>query len=256
MTTIADRLAREYPDANKGSGVLVEPIRDGIVGANLQTTSMFLLGVVGVVLLLCCANVANLLLARTTARVREMAVRSAMGAGRGRIVRQLLTESLVLAASGGVLGIVVGAAILRSAPALIPSGLLPAAVTPSFDLRVVLFGLVAALAVGVVFGVVPAWQATGLSLARVMASESRSTTSGGRRLRGLLVSGEVAAAVLLLCGAGLLIQTLLTLLRSETGYRSASESVLTLDFSVSTGRARATPPARQCRFSTTRSRAT
>ena len=235
LTTIADRLAREYPDANKGTGVLVEPIRDGIVGANLQTTSMFLLGVVGVVLLLCCANVANLLLARTTARVREMAVRSAMGAGRGRIVRQLLTESLVLAASGGVLGIVVGAAILQAAPALIPSGLLPAAVTPSFDLRVVMFGLVAALAVGVVFGVVPAWQATGLSLARVMASESRSTTSGGRRLRGLLVSGEVAAAVLLLCGAGLLIQTLLTLLRSETGYRSASESVLTLDFSVSTG---------------------
>ena len=124
LTVIADRLAREYPDANKGTGVLVEPIRDGIVGANLQTTSMFLLGVVGVVLLLCCANVANLLLARTTARVREMAVRSAMGAGRGRIVRQLLTESLVLAASGGVLGIVVGAAILQSAPALIPSGLI------------------------------------------------------------------------------------------------------------------------------------
>jgi putative ABC transport system permease protein len=235
LTTIADRLAREYPDANKGAGALVEPIRDGIVGANLQTTTMFLLGVVGVVLLLCCANVANLLLARTTARVREMAVRSAMGAGRGRIVRQLLTESLVLAAAGGVLGIVVGAAILQSAPALIPPGLLPAAVTPSFDLRVVIFGLIAALAVGVVFGVVPAWQATGLSLARVMASESRSTTSGSRRLRGLLVSVEVAAAVLLLCGAGLLIQTLLTLLRSETGYRSARESVLTLDFSVSTG---------------------
>ena len=150
-------------------------------------------------------------------------------------MRQLLTESLVLAAAGGLLGIFVGAAILQSAPALIPTGLLPAAVTPSFDLRVVTFGLIAAVAVGVVFGVVPAWQATGMSLASVMKSESRSTTSGGRRLRGLLVSGEVAAAVLLLCGAGLLLQTLLTLVRSETGYRSASESVLTLDFSVSTG---------------------
>ena len=107
--------------------------------------------------------------------------------------------------------------------------------TPSFDLRVVSFGLIAAIAVGVVFGVVPAWQATRMSLASVMASESRSTTSSGRRLRGLLVSGEVAAAVLLLCGAGLLLQTLWTLVRSETGYRSPSESVLTLDFSVSTG---------------------
>ena len=107
--------------------------------------------------------------------------------------------------------------------------------TPSFNLRVVSFGLIAAIAVGVVFGVVPAWQATRMSLASVMASESRSTTSSGRRLRGLLVSGEVAAAVLLLCGAGLLLQTLWTLVRSETGYRSPSESVLTLDFSVSTG---------------------
>ena len=122
LTTIANRLAHEYPEANKGAGVNVEPIRDGIVGANLQTTSLFLLGVVGVVLLLCCANVANLLLARTTARVREMAVRSAMGAGRGRIVRQLLTESLVLAAAGGLLGMLVGAAILQSAPALIRQG--------------------------------------------------------------------------------------------------------------------------------------
>jgi len=232
---IAERLAREYPEANKGAGVIVEPVRTGIVGSDLQTTSVFLLGVVGIVLLLCCANVANLLLARATARAREIAVRSALGAERGRIIGQLLTESLVLAVVGGTLGIGVGAAILAAAPGLIPPGLLPPAVAPAFDVRVVMFGLAAALAVGIVFGLIPAWQATGASLASVMASESRSATSTGSRIRSLLVAGEIAAAVVLLCGAGLLLQTLLTLVGGETGYRAPGESVLTLDFSVRTG---------------------
>jgi putative ABC transport system permease protein len=236
LNVIAERLAHAYPEANKDTGVIVEPIRAGIVGSDLATTSMFLLGVVGFVLLLCCANVANLLLARAAACSREIAVRSALGAARGRIIRQLLTESLVLAVLGGMLGIGVGAAILRAGPALIPPGLLPAAVTPAFDGRVVLFGLAAALAVGVVFGVIPAWQATGGSLAGAMAFESRSSTSTSRRFRSLLVSGEVAAAVVLLCGAGLLLQTLLKLVGGDTGYRATSESVLTLDFSVPTGK--------------------
>ena len=236
LDVIADRLAREYPEPNKGTGVVVEPIRGGIVGRDLQTTSLFLLGVVGFVLLLCCANVASLLLARATARAREIAVRSALGAPRGRIIRQLLTESLVLAVLGGALGIGLGAAVLTAAPALIPAGLLPAAVTLVFDMRVVLFGLAAALVVGAAFGVFPAWQATGTSLVSVMSSESRSATASGGRLRSLLVAGEVAAAVLLLCGAGLLLQTLLTLVGGDTGYRSASASVLTLDFSVPTGK--------------------
>ena len=236
LAVIAERLAREYPEPNQGTSVIVEPVRAGIVGSDLQTTSIFLLGVVGCVLLLCCANVGNLLLARATARSREIAVRSALGAERRRIVQQLLTESLVLAAMGGGLGIGVGAAILKAAPALIPPGLLPAAVTPAFDVRVVLFGLAAALAVGVGFGMVPAWQATGTSLVSVLSSESRSVTATGSRLRSLLVASEVAAAVVLLCGAGLLLQTVLTLVRGGTGYRSTSESVLTLDFSVRTGK--------------------
>jgi putative ABC transport system permease protein len=236
MTAIGDRLAREYPESNKGASVIVEPIRAGIVGSDLQTTTVFLLGVVGFVLLLCCANVANLLLARATARAREIAVRAALGAERGRIIRQLLTESLVLAAIGGTLGLGIGAAIFKAAPALISPGLLPPSVTPAFDMRVVLFSAAASLVVGVLFGLIPAWQATGVSLASVMASESRSSTSRGSRLRKLLVSSEVAAAVLLLCGAGLLVKTLLTLVSGDPGYRAAGESVMTLDFTLRSGK--------------------
>ena len=236
LDVVARRLAAAYPETNKNAGVVVQPLRAGIVGSDLQTTSLLMLGVVGFVLLLCCANVANLLLARATARAREIAVRTALGAERGRIVRQLLTESLVLAAVGGVAGVGIGATLLGAAPALIPSGLLPAVVTPTLDARVVVFGIAAACGVGIIVGLIPAWQATAESLTSVMGSQNRSVTSGGSRLRRLIVSGEVAAAVLLLCGAGLLLQTMLTLLGGDTGYRSAGDSVLTLDFSVPTNK--------------------
>jgi putative ABC transport system permease protein len=235
LTSIAARLARDFPQENKGLGLQVEPLRNGMMGPDLQLTSMFLLGIVGFVLLMCCANVANLLLARGSARARELAVRTALGAGRARIVTQLLTESLVLAALGGGLGLVLGAAILRAAPSVIPPGLLPPVVQLSFDGRIVGFGALASLAVGVLFGLLPAWQATGRSLTGALTTESRSATAGGGRLRGMLVSGEVAAAVLLLCGAGLLLRTLLVLLSVDTGYRVPSDQVLTLDFSLPFG---------------------
>jgi putative ABC transport system permease protein len=219
LQAVADGLAREFPQTNNGRSVRLEPMHDTMIGSDLKSTSMLFLGVVGFVLLICCANVANLLLARATARTRELAVRAALGAGRQRIVRQLITESVVLSVIGGALGVIVGWAILRAAPAMIPEGLLPATVTLQFDLRVVAFCALAALSVGLLFGVAPAWQATSLSSPVSLASGSRTVTGGGR-LRQLLVVGEVMTAVLLLFGAGLLLRTLLAVESYDRGYRA------------------------------------
>ena len=223
---MAAGLARDFPQTNVGRGVRLEPMHDTMIGSDLKVTSMLFLGVVGFVLLICCANVANLLMARASARTRELAVRAALGAGRRRIIRQLLTESLVLSVIGGGLGLAIGATILRAAPALIPQGLLPGAVTLAFDLRVVGFCAAAALTIGVLFGLAPAWQATTISTVAAMGADTRTTTGGGGRLRNLLVVGEVAMAVLLLFGAGLLLRTLMAVESFDRGYRA--ESVLTM----------------------------
>lgn len=226
LSAVATGLAAEFPQTNAGRGVRLEPMHDTLIGGDLKTTSLLFLGVVGFVLLICCANVANLMLARATARARELAVRSALGAGRRRIIRQLLTESVVLSLIGGALGLGVGAAILQVAPAVIPEGLLPATVTIAFDLRVVAFCIAAALLIGVIFGIAPAWQATSISASEAMGADSRTTTGGGGRLRSWLVTGEVATAVLLLVGAGLLLRTLIAVESFDRGYRA--DGVLTM----------------------------
>ncbi|MCA1650430.1 MAG: FtsX-like permease family protein, partial [Acidobacteria bacterium] len=226
LGAVAAGLAQEFPQTNKGRGVKLERLHDSMIGSDLRLTSMLFIGVVGFVLLICCANVASLLLARATARMRELAVRSALGAGRSRIIRQLLTESIVLSLLGGVVGIGVGAAILNVAPSLIPQGLLPATVTLTFDMRVVAFCAGTALVVGLLFGVMPALKATDFSSAEVIGAGSRTVTGTGGRVRGLLVIGEVATAVLLLFGAGLLLRTLMAVEAFDRGYRA--DSVLSM----------------------------
>jgi putative ABC transport system permease protein len=234
VAAIGSRIAAEDPAAGSGFALEATPLQEWLMGSDLRLTSYLLLGVVGFVLLMCCANVANLVLARANARARELALRTALGAGRGRVARQLLVENLVLAAIGGAMGLAAGAAILRTAPALIPAGWLPAGLQFGFDLRVALFGVGAAVGVGLLFGAVPIWQATRSSLVSVLGSESRGATATGR-IRSVLAAGQVAAAVLLLCGAGLLLRTLLVLVNTDLGYRVDGDRVLTVDFSVPFG---------------------
>ena len=227
---VAAGLASQFPATNRDRSVTVAPLRDALVAEELRFTSLLFLGVVGFVLLMCCANVANLLLARTEARARELAVRSALGAGRRRIVVQLLTESLVLGAVGGVLGLVVCIAILRVAPSIIPAGVLPSLIVLAVDANVMAFCVALACTTGLLFGVAPAWQATGTSLVETLTSQGRAVTRSGSRLRSALVVGEIAAAVLLLCGAGLLLRTIAAMASVDPGHRSPD--VLTIAPSI------------------------
>ncbi len=232
LAGVAAALAREHPATNRGRGVAVEPLHDAVVGRELRLTSLLFLGVVGFVLLLCSANIANLLLTRATVRRREFALRSALGAGRSRLVRQLLTESLLLAVAGGALGVVVGRAILAVAPSFVPADLLPAGVTLAFDARVLAFCAATALAVGILFGLAPAWQATDLTLSRALAAGSRivaGRAGRGGRTRGWLVVGQVATAVVLLFAAGLLLRTLANVETVDRGYRAESILTMTVD---------------------------
>ncbi|MGE3277113.1 MAG: ADOP family duplicated permease [Vicinamibacterales bacterium] len=229
LDAVAAALAREYPDTNTGRGVTVEPLQAALVGRDLRVTSLLFLGVVGFVLLICCANVANLLMARATMRTRELAIRSAIGAGRLRIIRQLLTESLVLALIGGAAGLAVGAAILQVAPGVVPAGVLPPAIELSLDARVAAFCAAMALGVGVLFGLAPAWQATARASASEITSDSRTPTGRGGWLRSALVAGEIATAVLLLFGAGLLLRTLIAVDNVDRGYRATSVLSMMVD---------------------------
>ena len=226
MAAISDALAEETPATNKGHRATVDPLRERLASQELRLTSLLLFGVVAFVLLMCCANVANLLLARTSARARELAMRSALGAGRLRIVRQLLTESLVLAGLGGVFGIAVGATILKAAPSIVPPGLLPQSVPLAFDQRVLVFSVATTAVIAILYGLAPAWQATSHSLMHIMSLDTRTATDGNSKLRKGLAIAEVAVAVLLLCGAGLLLRTLLTLEDVDPGNR-ASELLTT-----------------------------
>jgi putative ABC transport system permease protein len=225
ISAVAAGLAREFADTNANRTVALQALEEAILGAETHETSMLFIGVVGLVLLICSANVASLQLTRATVRQRELAVRAALGADRRRMIRQLLTESLVLSTLGGVLGLAVSAVILALAPQVMPREMLPATVTLSIDGRVAVFCAVTALCVGVLFGVAPAWQAASIAGAQA-ASGTRTATGHNGRIRQVLVAGQVATAVALLFGAGLLLRTLLAVDGVSRGYNS--EQVLSM----------------------------
>jgi putative ABC transport system permease protein len=214
---------------------IVEPLRDAIIG-DARTSLLVLLGAVTLVLLIACANVANLLLVHATGRRREFAIRSALGAGRGRIVRQLLTESVMLAFTGGVLGLILGFAGVRALLAISPAGLPRIGEDGSaigVDWRVLGFTLVVSLLTGILFGIFPAFGASRTDLNSSLKESSNRSGTGFRqgKARSLLVVSEVSLALVLLIAAALLIRSFIALHDVDPGFNS--HNVLTMEMSLS-----------------------
>ena len=234
LSTIARRLELEHPETNKGLGTSVVSLQRQLVG-DVRPALLVLLGAVSFVLLIACANVANLLLARATRREREMAVRVALGASRLRLIRQLLTESLLLAFAGGALGLLVALWGVDLFVALSP-GDIPRLAEVSADRGVLLYALLVSVVTGVAFGLFPALHATRLDLNGALKEGGRSGGEGGRRsrVRGALVVAEVALAQMLLVGAGLLITSFMRLSAVDPGFAPAS--VLTARVALSDDR--------------------
>jgi putative ABC transport system permease protein len=215
---IGKNLARQYPDSNDGVDITTLPLREAIV-SNVRSSVLVLSGAVAFVLLIACANVANLLLARAASRESELAVRTALGAGRGRLIRQLLTECVILAAIGGGVGILIASWSVSLLTSLKPAGI-PRLDAVGVDGTVVLFTFLIAVLTGLVFGVFPAVHATrGLAGALKDGGRGALTTRGGARTRSALVIAELALALLLLVGAGLLMRSFLRLQAVDPGFR-------------------------------------
>jgi putative ABC transport system permease protein len=206
MKGLAERLAREYPDQSAGESARVVLMQDQIVGA-IRPALLTLFAAVGLVVLIACANVANLLLVRAAAREKEIAIRAALGANRRRIFAQVLAESLVLAIAGGVLGLGI-AYIGLPAILTLSANSIPRAADVAIDRQVLLFAAAASIATGVLFGLVPAWQSARGGIGAVLKEGGRSSTAGGARwIRSGLLVVEVALSIILLTGAALLLRS-------------------------------------------------
>jgi len=201
MNAVTTHIAQQYPKSNKGWGAYVEPLKNDFIPKERIRTLWMLLGAVAFVLLIACVNVANLLLARSMARQKEMAVRSSLGATPRTIFTQLLTESILLALIGGPLGVGVGYAMLHAFMAAMPEGTLPSEADLSLNFPVLLFTLGATTLAGLLFGCVPAWHASRVDPSESLKEGGRSGTGVGRkRLRQALVIGEFTLALSLLAG--------------------------------------------------------
>jgi putative ABC transport system permease protein len=241
VEALSKRLEARFPDTNKGFAFELVPLPERLLG-QIRPALWMLFAAVGLVLLIASANVANLLLARGAARSRELAIRSALGAGRGRLVRQLLTESLALSLCGAGLGALLGAWAVSALPLVAPEDL-PRLAEIRLDPLVLLFTLAAGVGTGLVFGIAPALQATRQSLAGAAADASRGSSTRQGRLRGILVVAEVALAVVVLVGAGLLGRSLQQRLGVEKGFVPegvTSFHVNVVDLEGAEARARAT----------------
>jgi predicted permease len=214
LALIGRHLAEQYPKSNKGRIFVADPLRPNV--EDVRSTLWLLLGAVSLVLLIACANVASLLLARAVSRERELAMRVALGASRGRLVRQCLTESSVLAIGGGALGVALAAVGIRPFVAFWP-GSLPRAEEIQLDWHVLAFALAASLASGLFFGLAPALRAPVRELEQTLRAGARSIAGSSRRLHGVFVIAEIALAVVLLASAGMLGRTLLRLSSLDPG---------------------------------------
>jgi len=229
LATIAGRLAKQYPESNTGFGGKAVPLQEQIIGkADKPLYAMF--GAVVLVLLIACANVANLLLVRASTRESEMAVRTALGAAKSRIMRQLVTESLLLSAGGAVLGLALAAWAVAAVVAFGPEGL-PRLGEVAIDGRVLAFALTISVFTGVLFGLVPAFHAARPDIAQMLRESVRGSSKGGmQRTRSALVVAEMTLAVVLLVGAGLLIHSFVRLINVDPGFNP--ERVIAFNLSL------------------------
>jgi putative ABC transport system permease protein len=230
MTVIARRLERAYPATNTGWGITLFPMAEMFTG-RIRPVLLILLGAVGLLLLIACANLANLLLARAATREKEIAIRGALGAGRRRIVRQLLTESFVLAMAGGALGLVLAAWGVRLMRGVVPD-MFPMLQHMRVDVPVLAFTFGISILTGLLFGLVPAWRSSHTDLNTTLKEAAgRSESAGGsHRIRSLLLASEVALAVLLSVGAGLLLRSFVRVTEVNPGVRTAN--ILTMNLSL------------------------
>jgi predicted permease len=235
MDAVTRRIAEVNPKSNTGWSASVEPLQNNFLSRETIAGLWLLLGAVGFVLLIACANVANLLLARGMVRQREVAVRSSLGASRGQVFAQFLTESIVLAALGGVLGVALAEALLRGIMAMMPPFTLPSEADVRISVPVLLFTLLASVLSGVVFGCAPAWQATRANLVESLKEAGRSSVGGSRhKLRRAFVVAEVALALTLLSGGGLAVHSLVKLMNVDLGFRR--DHLLTFSLPVPSAR--------------------
>jgi len=229
MERVTKRLAEAYPSTNRDVRAKILPFKERIV-ADVRPILLVLLGAVGFVLLIACVNVANLLFARATGRSRELAVRMALGASRLRLVRQLLTESTLLAVAGGGLGLVLAGWVTPAAVALLPEGSLPRIGQISVDANVLAFSLGVSLLCAVLFGLTPALKATALNLQGALKDGGHGATAARQRAKEVLIVGQMAMVLVLLVGAGLMMRTLSRLSGSDPGFDPAGLTTFGLSF--------------------------